>query len=84
MALGRVNRVGFLIRLQIRVDELDETVEVFRRDGFILLVKVVDVAAENLDKEFHRDGRVHACIGDAQSTLQTLKHALAIAIQLHM
>jgi hypothetical protein len=50
--------------------------------SFILLIEVVDVAVENLNKEFDRHGRVHASISDAQRTLQALENTLAITIKL--
>lgn len=42
-----------LVCLEIRVDELDQAIEILCRHGFVLLVEVVDVAVENLDEEFH-------------------------------
>jgi len=71
-----------LVCLQVRMDELDEAVEVLGRDGFVLLVKVVDVAVEDLDEEFNRDGGVHASVCDAESTLEAFEDALAVAVEL--
>lgn len=48
----------------------------------ILLLKIINIAIENLNKELYRYCSVHACISYPESTLQTLKNALAITIQL--
>ena len=53
-----------------------------RAYSIVLLVEVVDVAVQNLNEELDRDCCVHARIGDAESTLQALKHTLAIAVEL--
>jgi hypothetical protein len=58
-------------RVQVRVDELDKPVEVLCRDGFVLLVEVVDVAVEDLHEELDGDGCVHAGVGDAEGSLET-------------
>ena len=71
-----------LAALQVRVDEFDQAVQVLGGDGFVLLVKVVDVAVEDLDEKLHRHSGVHAGIGNAESTLETLKDSLAVAIKL--
>lgn len=71
-----------LVCLQVRMDELNEAVEVLGRDSFVLLVKVVDVAVENLDEEFDRDSGVHASICDAESTLEAFEDAFAVAVEL--
>lgn len=70
------------VRLQVGVDEFDKAVEVFDRDGFVLLVEVVDVAVENLDEEFHGHGGVHAGVCDAEGSLEALEDALAVAVEL--
>lgn len=76
-------RIWFiLIRLQVRVDELDEAIEVLCRDGLVLLVEVVDVAIEDLDEEFDGDGGVHAGVCDAEGTLEAFKDAFAVAVEL--
>jgi hypothetical protein len=49
---------------------------------FVLLVKVVDVAVEDLDEELDRGRRLHAGVGYAQSSLQTLEDTLAVAVEL--
>lgn len=50
--------------------------------GVVLLVKVVDVAVQDLDEELDADGAVHARVGHPQRPLQALEHALAVAVQL--
>jgi hypothetical protein len=35
----------------------------------VLLVKVVHVSVQDLDKEFDGYGRVHACVGDTERAL---------------
>lgn len=50
--------------------------------GIVLLIEVVDIAVQNLNEELDRYCCVHARIGDAESTLQALEHALAIAVEL--
>lgn len=66
------------VRLQIRVDEFDEAVEIFGRDlehvsyncedwekrdyGIVLLVEVVHVSVQNLNKELDRYCSIHACV----------------------
>lgn len=64
------------------MDELDEPVEVLGRDGFVLLIEVVDIAVEDLDEEFDGYGGVHACVCDAEGTLETFEDAFAIAVEL--
>ena len=54
--------------------------EKMRTYRFVLLVKVVRVAIEDLDKELDRRSRLHARVGDAKGALETLQHTLAIAI----
>jgi hypothetical protein len=53
-----------------------------RAYGIVLLVEIVDITVQNLDEELDRDCCIHARIGDAESTLQALKHTLAIAVEL--
>ena len=64
------------------MDEFDKAVEVFDRDGFVLLVEVVDVAVEDLDEEFHGHGSVQAGDCDAEGPLEALEDALAVAVEL--
>lgn len=82
MSLRIVQALHILARRQIRMDELDKAVEILGRHGIVLLVKVVDVAVENLDKELDADGRVHAGIGDTEGALQALEDAFAVAVGL--
>jgi len=50
--------------------------------SFILLVKVVDILVQDLDKEFNGNCGVHACIGNAKGTLETFEDALTVAVEL--
>lgn len=49
---------------------------------FILLVKVVDVSIENLDKQLDRRGRLHARVCHAESALEALEDALTVPVEL--
>lgn len=71
-----------LAGLQVGVDELDEAVEVLGGDGLVLLIKVVDVTVEDLDKEFDGNSSVHAGICDSQSALETLEDSFPITVEL--
>lgn len=63
-------RVWFVfVRLQIRVDEFDEAVQVLDRDRFVLLVKIVDVAVQDLDEQLHGHCCVHAGICNTEGAL---------------
>lgn len=64
------------------MDKLDEAVEVFRRDIFVLLIEVVHVAVENFDEQLHGYGSVHASVCDAESALETFENTLAVTIYL--
>jgi len=48
----------------------------------VLLVKIVDVAVEDLDKELNRYGGIHARVRHTQGALQTLEHAFAVSVGL--
>lgn len=50
--------------------------------SFVLLVKVVDVAVQDLDKELNGGGRLHARVGDTESALETLENAFSVAVEL--
>lgn len=100
--LARVLKTrSVFIGIEIRMDELDEAVQVLGRDlfrvksanyimelllrstyGLILLVKVVDVAVEDLNEELHTDRGIHTGVSHPQRTLQALKHTLAITVEL--
>ena len=85
MPLGifQTGRVGFGVGgAEIGMDELDQAVQVFRRDGLVLLVEVVDVAIQDLDEEFYRYGGVHAGVGDAEGALEAFEDAFAVAVEL--
>lgn len=84
-ARGLQTRVGFpVVRLQVRVDQLDQPVQVLGRDRLVLLVEVVHVAVQDLDEELHGDGRVHAGVGDAERALEAFEDALAVAVELFL
>lgn len=60
--------------------KLNQAIQVFSRHSLVLLIEIVDVSIEDFDEEFYRDGSVHACIGDAESTLETFEDTFSIAI----
>lgn len=64
------------------MNELDESVQVFRRDGVVLLIEIVYVSVENLHEKLDRNSCVHTGIGDTQSTLKTFENALAVSVGL--
>ena len=49
---------------------------------FVLLVKVVDISIENLDKQLDRRGRLHARVCNAKGALQAFQDALAVTVEL--
>lgn len=49
---------------------------------FVLLVKVVDVSVEDLDKQLDGRGRLHTRIGHAEGALEAFQNALAVAVEL--
>ena len=44
------------------MDEFDQAVEILRRDGLVLLIVIVDISVQDLDKELHRYRSVHTCV----------------------
>ncbi len=48
--------------------------------SFILLIKVIDVAIEDLNKELDGNSGVHASICNTKSALKTFQDSLAITI----
>lgn len=85
MPLGifQTGRIGLGVGgAEIGVDQLDQAVQVFRRDGLVLLIEVVDVAVQDLDEEFYRYGGVHAGVGDAEGALEAFQDAFAVAVEL--
>jgi hypothetical protein len=75
--------VGFtVVCLQIGMDEFYETVEIFGRDGLVLLVEIIYVAVEDFHKKFDGDRCVHAGVRNAKGALQALEHTLSVAIEL--
>lgn len=49
---------------------------------FVLLVEVVHITVEDLDKELYRRRLLHARVRDPQGTLQAFQHALAVPVEL--
>lgn len=68
------------VALKIGMNKFNEAVQVFRRHGFVLLVEIVDVSVQDLDKKFNRNRSIHTCIGHPKSALKTLKDSFPIAI----
>ncbi len=66
------------------MDQLDQPVQILRRDRLVLLVEVVDVAVEDLDEELDGNGGVHACVGNTEGALQAFEDALAVAVELDL
>lgn len=50
--------------------------------SLVLLVEVVYIAIEDLNKQFNTDGCVHACVSHSERTLQAFKHTLAVTVEL--
>lgn len=76
--------VQVLGRDLFRVKSANYIMELLLRStyGLILLVKVVDVAVEDLNEELHTDRGIHTGVSHPQRTLQALKHTLAITVEL--
>lgn len=68
--------------LQVGVDEFNETVQVLRSDGFVLLVEIVDIAVEDFHKELDGDSGVHAGVGHTEGALKALEDSFAVAVEL--
>ena len=64
------------------MDQFDQAIEIFRRDGLVLLFKVVDVTVEDFDEEFDGDRGIHTCICDTKGTLETFEDTFAVAVEL--
>lgn len=77
----QIRRLG-VRRAEIRMDQLDQAVQVFRRDGLVLLIEVVDVAVEDLHEELDRHSGIHAGVGDAEGALETFEDTFAVAVEL--
>jgi hypothetical protein len=50
--------------------------------SIVLLVKIVHVAVQDLNKQLHGHCGIHACIGDTERTLQTFEYSFSIAVEL--
>lgn len=57
---------------------------VWSREAYrlILLIKVVDVSVQDLNKQFDGYRGVHASVGHPQRSLKTLQHTLAVPVEL--
>ena len=44
------------------MDEFNQAVEIFRRDGLVLLIVVIDISIKDLDEELHGYCSVHTCV----------------------
>lgn len=51
--------------------------------SIVLLLKVINISVQNLDKKLNRHSRVHTSICNAKCTLQTLKNTFSIAVKLN-
>jgi hypothetical protein len=71
-----------LVGLKVGVNELDQPIEILGGDGLVLLIEVIDVTIQNLDKELHGNGRVHAGISDTEGTLEAFENPFSIAVEL--
>lgn len=49
---------------------------------FVLLVKIVDISVEDLDKKLDRGGRLHTRVCHAESALEALEDALTVTVEL--
>lgn len=54
-----------------------------RTYSIILLLKVINISVQNLDKKLNRHSRIHTSICNAKCSLQTLKNTFSIAIKLN-
>lgn len=66
-------------RIHIAHDELYERVDVFRRDSFHPLFKVVNVPVQSVNVELDRGELVDAGRGDAEGLLEAFEDAFAIS-----
>lgn len=64
------------------MDEFNEPVEVLGSDSFVLLVEIVDIAIQNLNKKFDGHGSVHASVCDAEGPLEAFQNPLSITVKL--
>jgi hypothetical protein len=69
-------------RLQVGVDEFDETVQVLGSYGLVLLVEIVDIAVEDFHKELDGDSSVHAGVGHTEGALEALEDSFAVTVEL--
>ena len=52
--------------------------------SFILLIKIVDIAVEDLHKELDGHSSVHASICNTQRPLETFQDSLPISVELEI
>ncbi len=76
----RPTRLPRMYRINITCDELDQRVDVFRRDRFDPLFEIVDVAVEGVDVELDGGELVDGGRGDSEGFLKTFEDALAVAV----
>lgn len=50
--------------------------------SIIFLVKVIDVAVQDLDEKFDRHGSIHTCVSNPKRTLQAFEDSLAVSVEL--
>lgn len=50
----------------------------------VLLIEIVHISIQNLDKQLDGRGRFHARVCDAEGPLETLQDALPVTVQLRI
>lgn len=70
------------IGLQVGVNKFDETVQVLRSDGLVLLVEIVDITVQDFHKELDGDSGIHAGVSHTEGTLEALEDPFAVAVEL--
>ena len=82
MLLRTLQPGRILRRVEVAMYQLNQPIQILRRYSIVFLVKVVDVAVQDLHEELDGDGGVHAGVGDAEGTLEAFEDALAVAVGL--
>mmetsp|Transcript_11502 Transcript_11502/g.30515 ORF Transcript_11502/g.30515 Transcript_11502/m.30515 type:complete len:440 (+) Transcript_11502:107-1426(+) len=81
LARGHKSGSRLALHLELLLDQLQQRIDVSRRDELVLLRKMEEVHVEDLDEE----DRVHvghlASIGNLEGTLQALERALAVTVR---
>ena len=91
-------RRGVFVGLQVRMNQLDETIQVLHRylsllaimdhkehrytHCFVLLIKIIYVSVQYLDEQFDGYSSVHAGVSHTKRTLQALKNSLSVTVKL--